>query len=168
MTALAYTSGDMSVPPPRLFEPAAVAEPAVAEAAPTRKWTAGRIVAIIAGSILALISLGLLAGGVTGMVYDLTQRDSDGFLMSPSEQFDTGSYALISETLDIGSRHAPLRRQMKCSAALNEKQLDVVGLGQRNSGVREHSLCGPEVQLFGVDEHTVIVPKDGLRHSSVV
>ena len=90
-------------PEPRLFEAAAVAEPAVAEAAPTRKWTAGRIVAIIAGSILALISLGLLAGGVTGMVYDLTQRDSDGFLMSPSEQFDTASYALVSETLDIDS-----------------------------------------------------------------
>ncbi len=90
-------------PEPRLFEPAAIAEPAVAEAAPTRKWTAGRIVAIVAGSILALISLGLLAGGVTGMVYDLTQRDSDGFLMSPSEQFDTASYALVSETLDVGS-----------------------------------------------------------------
>ena len=35
------------------------------------------------------------------MVYDLTQRDSDGFLMSPSEQFDTASYALVSETLDV-------------------------------------------------------------------
>ena len=56
-------------PEARLFEPAAVAEPAVAEAAPKRKWTAGRIVAIVVGSILALISLGLLAGGVTGMVY---------------------------------------------------------------------------------------------------
>jgi hypothetical protein len=90
-------------PEPRLFEPAAVVEPAAAEPAPTRKWTAGRIVAIIAGSILALISLGLLAGGVTGMVYDLTQRDSDGFLMSPSEQFDTAAYALVSETLDVNA-----------------------------------------------------------------
>jgi hypothetical protein len=90
-------------PEPRLFEPAAVQDEAAAEAAPARKWTVGRIVAIVAGSILALISLGLLAGGVTGLVYDLTQRDSDGFLMSPSEQFDTGSYALLSETFDIGS-----------------------------------------------------------------
>ena len=87
----------------RLFETAPVAEPPAEETAPGRKWTAGRIVAIVAGSILALISLGLLAAGVTGMVYDLTQRDSDGFLMSPSEQFDTGSYALVSETLDIES-----------------------------------------------------------------
>ena len=52
---------------PRLFEPAAVQEAAVAEAAPpARKWTAGRIIAIVAGSILALISLGLLAGGIRG------------------------------------------------------------------------------------------------------
>ena len=91
-------------PEPRLFEPAAVPEAAVAEAAPpARKWTAGRIVAIVAGSILALISLGLLAGGVTGMVYDQTQRNADGFLMSPSEEFDTGTFALVSETLDVGA-----------------------------------------------------------------
>ncbi|MGH3018426.1 MAG: DUF4389 domain-containing protein, partial [Gaiellaceae bacterium] len=90
-------------PEPRLFEPAAVPEAAVAEAAPARKWTAGRIVAIVAGSILALISLGLLAGGVTGVVYDQTQRNADGFLMSPSEEFDTGTFALVSETLDVGA-----------------------------------------------------------------
>ncbi len=91
-------------PVPRLFEPPVAEEAAVAEAAPRRrKWTAGRIVAIVAGSVLALISLGLLAGGVTGIIYDLTQRDSDGFLTSPEETFDTASYALVSETLDVGS-----------------------------------------------------------------
>jgi Domain of unknown function (DUF4389) len=90
-------------PEPRLFEPAAVPEAAVPEAAPARKWTAGRIVAIVAGSILALISLGLLAGGIGGIVIDQTQRDADGFLMSPSEEFDTGTYALVSETLDVGA-----------------------------------------------------------------
>jgi Domain of unknown function (DUF4389) len=90
-------------PEPRLFEPAAVPEAAVPEAAPARKWTAGRIVAIVAGSILALISLGLLAGGIGGIVIDQTQRNADGFLMSPSEEFDTGTYALVSETLDVGA-----------------------------------------------------------------
>jgi hypothetical protein len=89
---------------PRLFEPAPVQEAAVAEAAaPARKWTVGRIVAIVAGCILALIALGLLAGGVTGVVYDQTQRNADGFLMSPSEEFDTGTFALVSETLDVGT-----------------------------------------------------------------
>ena len=90
-------------PVPRLFEPPAAEAPAAAAAAPPRRWTVGRIVAIVVGCVLALVSLGLLAGGVTGIVYDLTQRDSDGFLMSPEETFDTASYALVSETLDIGS-----------------------------------------------------------------
>ena len=90
-------------PAPRLFEPAVAGEAAVPEAAPARRWTAGRIVAIVAGSVLALISLGLLAGGIGGIVVDQTQRNSDGFLMSPSQEFDTGTYALVSETLDVGA-----------------------------------------------------------------
>jgi Domain of unknown function (DUF4389) len=95
--------GEMDlVPTPRLFEPAAATE-AAPGAVPARKWTAGRIAAIVTGSILALIALALFAGGVTGIVYDQTQRDSDGFLMSPEETFDTASYALVSETLDVGS-----------------------------------------------------------------
>ena len=90
------------VPEPRLFEPAAVPE-AVAPAAPARKWTAGRIVAIIVGSILALISLGLLAGGIGGIVVDQTQRNADGFLMSPSQEFDT---ALVRPRLGDPRRKA--------------------------------------------------------------
>ena len=46
---------------------------------------------------------GLLAGGIGGIVVDQTQRNADGFLMSPSEDFDTGTYALVSETLDVGA-----------------------------------------------------------------
>jgi hypothetical protein len=42
-------------------------------------------------------------GGVAGIVVDQTQRDSDGFLMSPREPFDTSSYAIVSETFDIGA-----------------------------------------------------------------
>jgi hypothetical protein len=91
--------------------PAGAAEPVVAEppaavvpeTALVSRWTAGRIVAIVAGSILALISLGLLAGGIGGIVVDQTQRNGDGFLMSPSQEFDTGTYALLSETLDVGA-----------------------------------------------------------------
>ncbi len=85
--------------PLRLFE----AEAAPEAVAPARRWTVGKIAAIVVGSILALISLGLLAGGVVGIVVDQTQRDSEGFLMSPREPFDTSSYAIVSETFDIGA-----------------------------------------------------------------
>ena len=35
------------------------------------------------------------------MIADQTQRDSDGFLVTPSEQFDTGTYALLSESIAV-------------------------------------------------------------------
>jgi hypothetical protein len=91
--------GDVGAPL-RLFEEDAAPE---AVAAPARRWTVGKVVAIVVGSILALFSLGLLAAGCAGIVVDQTQRDSEGFLMSPSEPFDTSSYAIVSESFDIGA-----------------------------------------------------------------
>ena len=53
------------------------------------------------GVIAALISLGLLAGGTALVVVDQTQRDDDGFLMSPSEDFSTAAYAIVSDSADV-------------------------------------------------------------------
>ena len=83
---------------PDLSEPAA--EPKAVARVPGR-WTGGRIAVIVCGSILALLSLGVLAAGVVTTVVDQTQRDSDGFLMTPSERFDTSSYALVSDTVNV-------------------------------------------------------------------
>src|SRR5512138_2176947 len=59
-------------------------------------WTAWRIVAIIIGSVLALVGLGLLAAGAFFLVIDQTQRDNDGYLTSNHEQFTTAGVALTS------------------------------------------------------------------------
>ena len=53
------------------------------------------------GVIAALISLGLLVGGTALVVVDQTQRDDDGYLMSPSEDFSTASYAIVSDSADV-------------------------------------------------------------------
>ena len=84
-------------------EPGSAVEPAAAEPEEVadRKWSGGRIAVVVIGSILALASLGVLAGGAVAVVADQTQRDSDGFLVTPSEQFDTGTYALVSETIAV-------------------------------------------------------------------
>ena len=79
--------GEMTMPPP-----AAPAEPAA-----PRRSSAGHIALLITGSIAALLAIGLLAAGGTGLVYDQTQRDPQGFLMTDREFFSTGSYALVSE-----------------------------------------------------------------------
>ena len=77
----------------------AVAEAPAAE--PRRGGTAGRIVLIVVGIVAGVIALGLLAGGCALTAVDRTQRDDDGFLMSPSEEFSTPTYAIVSESADI-------------------------------------------------------------------
>jgi hypothetical protein len=69
--------------------------------APRARGGAGRVVLIVVGVIAALLSLGLLAGGTALVVVDQTQRDEDGFLMSPSEDFSTATYAIVSESADV-------------------------------------------------------------------
>ena len=62
---------------------------------------AGRIVLLVLGSVAALFAFGALAFGVAGVVVDQTQRDDDGFLMSPSERFSSSTYAVVSESANI-------------------------------------------------------------------
>ena len=64
-------------------------------------WTAGRIVLVILGSIVALLAAGLLAAGGALLWADQTQRDDDGFLSTPTERFATDSYAITSESIDL-------------------------------------------------------------------
>jgi hypothetical protein len=77
---------------------AVVTQPA---AAPRPRGGAGRVVLITVGVITALLSLALLAGGTALVVVDQTQRDEDGFLMSPSEDFSTATYAIVSDSADV-------------------------------------------------------------------
>ena len=83
--------------------PAALTEPTAptAVAAQPPRGKAGRIALIVVGIVAALLSLGFLAGGGALVVLDQTQRDSDGFLMSPSEDFSTATYAIVSDSADV-------------------------------------------------------------------
>ena len=64
-------------------------------------WTAGRILLVVLGSIVALLAVGLLAAGGTLLWADRTHRDDDGFLTTPSEPFESNSYAITSEGIDL-------------------------------------------------------------------
>ena len=77
---------------------------AVAPAAPVRpvRWTAGRIVMVVSGSILAFIAVGVLILGGYGLWLHTTQR-SDGYVMTSSERFATTGYALATRTLHVSS-----------------------------------------------------------------
>src|SRR5207342_3467150 len=64
----------------------------------------GRIVLTVVGALLIVISLGLGAvGGFLTWAY-ATQRDAQGFFTSDTEHFETLTYAITSENLDLGVR----------------------------------------------------------------
>jgi hypothetical protein len=63
---------------------------------------AGRIAALIAGGLLALLAAALLLGGIALVAAHLTQRDDDGFYTSPTTRLATSTYALTGEGIDLG------------------------------------------------------------------
>jgi hypothetical protein len=102
-----------SYPPFRLdlggAEPGAVAVgPAAADvdprpggAAPATPWGTSNVVLVVIGSVVALLGFLALAGGGALVGVDQTQRDRDGFVMSPSERFATGTHAVLSESVAL-------------------------------------------------------------------
>jgi Domain of unknown function (DUF4389) len=74
---------------------------APAEAPGRRAWTGGRIALVVVGTIAGLIALGLLVGGCALVAVDQTQRDDDGFVMSPTQDFSSPTYAILSESADL-------------------------------------------------------------------
>jgi hypothetical protein len=65
------------------------------------RWTFGRVVAVLTGSVLVLCSLGLIAAGG----YLLTEATSDGGWLSLGHgSYETDSYAVITEPEDWSSQ----------------------------------------------------------------
>ena len=97
--------GGSDTPAEGVDVPDALAAPVAAE--PSRGGgTAGRVVLIVVGIVAGVLALGLLASGCALVAVDQTQRDDDGFLMSPSEDFRTPSYAVVSESADLDTKGA--------------------------------------------------------------
>jgi hypothetical protein len=61
---------------------------------------------VVVGTIAGLLALGLLVGGCALVAVDQTQRDDDGFLMSPTQDFSTPTYAIVSENADLDDEGA--------------------------------------------------------------
>ena len=66
-----------------------------------RGWTPGAIIALIVGVILAFAAVGVGSAGGIGLWADQTQRDDAGFISTDTETFSTGTYAVVSESMDI-------------------------------------------------------------------
>lgn len=66
-------------------------------------WSGGRIVAMIVASVVALIGVGLAFGGAAMLAVDGLARDDEGYLTSPSEDLETGSFAITAEEIDLST-----------------------------------------------------------------
>jgi hypothetical protein len=81
--------------------------PLTAPAPPTPHpgWSAGRVVSVVVGSIMALASLGLLGGGFAGLVADRTMRDG-GYLMAHVGDLRSNGFAAVADDFEIGGTWA--------------------------------------------------------------
>jgi hypothetical protein len=69
-------------------------------------WGAGRIIAVVIGSMMAMTALGLLSGGVALKIGDSVLRDDDGYVMSSTQRYDSPGLAVTSENVDLNSDSA--------------------------------------------------------------
>jgi hypothetical protein len=67
---------------------------------PSGGWTVGRVVSLVIGSLLAIVSLALLGGGGTMLWADQSLR-SGGYVTSGPATYSTTGYALASESVNL-------------------------------------------------------------------
>ena len=122
------------------------------------RWTTGRVVSLVVGCVLALVSLGLAVPGFALLVADQTVRDQDGFLMSPEQTFQTSTYAIISgdQQLQVDAPSdltpAALLGDMKLTATATDGTAVFVGVGPA---------ADVETYLAGVQHATLVELRDG-------
>jgi hypothetical protein len=81
---------------------------------------------VVIGSIAALLGAAMLAGGGAILWADQTQRD-DGYLTSPRERFESSSYAIVSEPIDLVSSDPDVADWFLSDDVLGEVRLTVTG-----------------------------------------
>lgn len=67
---------------------------------PPSRWSGGRIVSVIVGAVLVLMSIGALAGGGAALWADQTQRQN-GYLTANTGIISTTGYALTSDSVGL-------------------------------------------------------------------
>ena len=82
------TASPVAETPPRLPTPA------------RSGWTAGRVIALVAGSVLLMVSLGLLAGGGVLAWADEEQHHS-GYVTVSTGTYSTQGYSLASDAISL-------------------------------------------------------------------
>jgi hypothetical protein len=75
------------------------------DAARTRRWGPGRVVLLVLGCISILIAVGLLSAGGALLWADQAKRDSEGFISTRTERFESAGFAVVSGSIDLDDSH---------------------------------------------------------------
>lgn len=81
--------------------PTALPRPPTAPAGRSR-WSAGRVIAVVIGSLLIFMSVILLGSGGMAMWVDLSKRDDAGYLTTDPRGFSTSGAALTTRATELG------------------------------------------------------------------
>ena len=63
----------------------------------------GRIVLLVIGIIVGLSAMGMLFGGAAALFVNTVARDDDGYFSTTMKPFETPTYALVSEDVELGA-----------------------------------------------------------------
>ncbi len=89
-------------------------------------WTAGRVVAVVAGSVTVLLGLLGIVGGIPLITWQTSLRE-DGYVMTPAWDVDTAGYAAVSDEVVLEGAWL--------DEGLGDLRLQAVGEGELFVGV---------------------------------
>jgi Domain of unknown function (DUF4389) len=73
---------------------------------PSGHWSAGRIAAVVIGSLLVLGGFGTAVGATALLTADSAGRDGGGFLNTPADTFTSSGYALVFDPVELRGENA--------------------------------------------------------------
>lgn len=93
-------------------------------------WSAGRMTAVVAGSVLLLLGVGTAASGAAALTADRAGRDADGFVTTGARSFTSSGYVLLFDTIELrGSRSAAETDARYLDAVLGDVRVRATAAG---------------------------------------
>jgi hypothetical protein len=121
-------------------------------------WTAGRVVALVLGSLLVVGAVGATGAAVTLVAADQLARDDDGFLTSPGERLTTDGFAITSEDAHLQTDETLERLP---DAVIGDVRLSAEGADGTEVFVGIGSAADVRAYLAGVQHDTLVEVRDG-------
>ena len=119
-----------------------------APAPAARRWSAWRVLAVVLGSLVTLAGLAAIGAGVTALVFDGTQRDASGYLMTGSTEYSTSTYALVSDSYRTGGiGDWRLARDLLGTVRVRSESSRPVFVGIGRAGAVDSYLAGVEHEI---------------------